>query len=106
MRVYVAGPYTLGDVATNVANAIEAGNGLLNAGHTPFIPHLTHFWHLLYPHLYGEWLAYDSVWLMACDALIRLPGDSRGSDAEVQLAQQLSIPVFYSMEAFLEYTKR
>ena len=106
MRVYVAGPYTLGDVCRNVANAIEMGDTLLGHGHSPFIPHLSHFWHLLYPHRYEAWLNYDNVWLTVCDALIRLPGESHGADGEVQLAQQLSIPVFYSLGDFLDYTKR
>lgn len=105
MLVYVAGPYTKGDVARNVATAIEAAETLLNLGHTPFVPHLTHFWHLLYPHPYETWLAYDNVWLMQCDAVLRLPGESAGADAEVCLAVKLGIPVFHSIGAFCEYTK-
>ena len=103
MRVYIAGPYTEGDVAVNVANAIKAGTQVLDAGHTPFIPHLTHFWHMLFPHEYHTWIAYDNVWVMVCDALIRLPGESSGADGEVRLASQVHIPVFYSVEEFLKY---
>lgn len=32
MRVYIAGPYTKGDVAVNVRNAIEAGNMVAGCG--------------------------------------------------------------------------
>jgi hypothetical protein len=38
MKVYVAGPYTKGDVAVNTANAIKSGQELLEAGHVPFVP--------------------------------------------------------------------
>lgn len=31
MRVYVSGPYTKGDVAQNVKNAIDAGQTLIKA---------------------------------------------------------------------------
>ena len=105
MRVYIAGPYTKGDVGVNVAKAIEAGDQVLNAGHTPFIPHLNHFWHIIYPHPESSWLSYDNVWLMTCDALIRLPGESKGADTEVQIAQFLPIPVFYSFGEFLDYVR-
>lgn len=38
-RIYVAGPYTKGDVEANVARAIEAGDVVAYHGMTPFIPH-------------------------------------------------------------------
>ena len=55
MKIYIAGPYTKGDVAQNVRNAIHAGNLAAHFGHTPFIPHLTHFWHMLCPNEYEFW---------------------------------------------------
>jgi hypothetical protein len=87
MRVYVAGPYSKGDVVLNVRNAIAAADTLLAAGHTPFIPHLTHLWHLVSPKTYEEWLAIDLDWLKCCDALVRLPGESSGADREVVYAR-------------------
>lgn len=101
MRVYVAGPYTKGDVAVNVRNAILAGQELIEAGHAPFIPHLSHFQHLLVPGPYEQWIALDLVWLEVCEALIRLPGESDGADAEVRRATMLSLPVYASVEEFL-----
>jgi hypothetical protein len=47
-RIYVAGPYTKGDVAVNVRNAFEAANRLADVGFAPFVPHATHFWHMLF----------------------------------------------------------
>jgi hypothetical protein len=95
-KVYVAGPYTRGDVAENVRNAIIAGNNLRSLGFTPFIPHLTHFWHFLQPHEIDYWYEYDLEWLEMCDAVFRLPGESSGADKEVARAGELGRPVFYS----------
>ena len=97
-KVYIAGPYSKGDVAQNVRNAILAGNRLAQAGYIPFIPHLTHFWHLLCPHDWEFWLEQDFVWLEACDCLLRLPGESTGADLEMERAQELNIPVYLSIE--------
>ena len=101
MRVYIAGPYSEGDTAVNVARAIAAADAVLCAGHTPFLPHLSHFWHLLHHHPYEMWMAYTRVWLMVCDALIRLSGESPGVDSEAHLARSQQIPVYYSVEEFL-----
>lgn len=98
MKVYVAGPYTKGDVVVNVRNAIAAADALLALGHHPFVPHLTHLWYMVSPKGYREWLDYDLVWLRQCDALLRIPGESAGADEEVSVASKLAIPVCYSIE--------
>ena len=96
-RVYVAGPYTKGDVAVNVRTAIDAGEQLLNAGFAPYIPHYTHFWHIHYPHDWQTWLALDKEWLLVCDAMVRLPGDSTGADLEHEWATEARIPAYNSV---------
>lgn len=105
MRVYIAGPYTLGDVAVNVRTAIEAGQRVLDAGHSPYIPHLTHFWHLLFPAPAQQWYDHDLIWLRQCEAMIRLPGESKGADQEEAQAEFLGIPVYRSVSAFLLVSK-
>lgn len=102
MRIYVAGPYTKGDVGVNVRNAIVAAQELLVAGHAPYVPHLTHFWHLVEPGPYKQWLALDLKWLAVCDALVRLPGDSNGADLEMKQARKLGIRVYLGVKEFLE----
>ena len=97
MRVYVAGPYSGGDVALNVRRAILAGEALLARGHSPYIPHLTHFWQLLVPHAYEVWLEQDLVWLGRCEAVLRLSGESLGADREVAIARLRGIPVYDSL---------
>ena len=96
MFIYVAGPYTKGDVAVNVKNAIIAGNNLRSLGHTPLIPHLTHFWHLVQEHGIDYGYRYDMEWLEKCDALFRLPGESTGADAEEARARELGMPVYHT----------
>lgn len=98
MRIYVAGPYTHGDVALNIREAILAGDKLLEMGHIPFVPHLTHFWHFVSPKPWEEWLKIDKEWIQFCDALLRLPGMSKGADIEVQYAELLGISIYYSIE--------
>lgn len=97
MRIFISGPYTKGDVAENVRNAIHAGDYVANLGHVPFIPHLTHFWHLLIPHKYEFWMQQDETWLNCCDAILRISGESAGADREVAKAIESGMIVYYSV---------
>ncbi|RPI64256.1 MAG: DUF1937 family protein [Planctomycetaceae bacterium] len=106
MKIYVAGPYTKYDVAINVRNAVKMADKLARRGHTPFVPHLTHFWHIISPHTYEFWLEQDLEWLSVCDALIRLPGESDGADKEVAYAVEHGIPVFYRLSDVPEEQSR
>ena len=101
MRVYIAGPYTHGDVAVIVRTAMLAGMELMKAGHTVFIPHLTHYLHLLDPQPWEFWIRYDTGWVLSCDSVVRLPGDSLGADREVAIARENKIPVYFGVQAFL-----
>src|SRR3990167_2930488 len=80
MRVYVAGPYSGGDIILNIRAAIRAASRIMDAGHAPFCPHLTGIWHLVSPKEYEQWLAYDFEWIRACEALVRLPGEAPGGE--------------------------
>lgn len=100
-RVYVAGPISRGDQFLNVRAALLAADRLLRAGYAPFVPHATCIWHLVCPGEYEQWMAYDFVWIAACDALVRIDGDSPGSDREVAFALAKGIPVHFGVDAFL-----
>ena len=102
-RIYIAGPYTNGDIAVNVRNAFEAANSLADLGFAPFVPHATHFWHMMFPRPYEFWLELDNEFLPCCAAVLRLPGESGGADKEVQLAEKHGIPVFTSIERVAEH---
>jgi hypothetical protein len=97
-KVYVAGPYTKGDVAVNVRNALDAAGRLADLGLFPFVPHLSHFWHLVFPRPYEFWCELDNKFLPYCDIVLRIPGESSGADKEVELAETLGIPVYCSIE--------
>ena len=98
MKIYIAGQYTIGDPAVNVKRAIDAAEKVSALGHIPFIPHLTHFWHMIHPHEYEFWMMQDIEWLKVCDAILRLPGESTGADREVGIAQELGLRLFFSIE--------
>lgn len=97
MRIYIAGPYSGGDVAQNVSTAIYEGDYVARLGHIPFIPHLTHFWHMFLSHEYEFWMAQDMEWLKLCDAILRIPGESKGADREVEVARKLGLIVYVSV---------
>jgi hypothetical protein len=112
MMILIAGPYRSGtndDPVRMAANlrALEAvALPLFRAGHLPMI---------------GEWVALpllavagagrvgDAAWeeilyptahrlLARCDAVLRLPGASKGADNDVRLAQERGLPVYYRLE--------
>lgn len=91
--IYVAGPYTIPDPIENTRAAIFAGDAVWDAGGCPIIPHLTMLWHLVSPQDYEHWLERDLSLLALCDGLLRLPGESRGADAEVAWAREHEILV-------------
>jgi len=100
--VYIAAPYTKGDVAQNINRVIKVADELVTKGYIPYLPHLTHFWHLVSPKPYGFWIEYDTRFLLKCDCVLRLEGESWGADKEVTIARKLGIPVYFSIEEMPE----
>lgn len=93
--VYVAGPYTKPDPCITTHDAIETANSIVDVC-VPLIPHLSHFWHTMTPQPYEFWTDLDFVYLSRCDAMLRIPGDSLGADAEEVAAHEWGIPVFHN----------
>ena len=112
MMILVAGPYRSGTgddpqrMAENLRKLEEAALSLFRAGHIPII---------------GEWVAlpllnvagsqtigdalYDEIvypaanrLLMHCDAVLRLPGESKGADEDVRLAKERGLPVYHRLD--------
>ena len=112
MLILIAGPYRSGTgddpakMAANLMRLEEPSHALFRAGHVPMI---------------GEWvalpvlasagvtdvahpLAADVMYptaerlLERCDGVLRLPGDSRGADQDVAIAQRRGIPVYTSLD--------
>ena len=109
MKVYVAGP--LGPLdqdarMPNVRAAIDAGVALMRAGHTPFVPHLMHYFEGR-PGCeslgYEDFMRVDFEWLDDCDCMLRLPGVSPGADREKAFADGRAKPVFDTLEEVLAW---
>ncbi|WDZ77515.1 DUF4406 domain-containing protein [Ensifer adhaerens] len=112
MLILIAGPYRSGTgddpakMAANLKRLEEPSYALFRAGHVPMI---------------GEWVAlpvwnaaggerigddlYEEIFhpvagrlLALCDAVLRLPGDSKGADNDVRIARERGIPVYYRLE--------
>ena len=109
--ILIAGPYRSGTnddpakMAANLRRLEEASWPLFEMGHIPMI---------------GEWVALP-IWQTAggktvgdalyeqilhptagrliqiCDAVLRLPGVSKGADNDVRLARERSIPVYFNI---------
>lgn len=112
MLILIAGPYRSGTgddpqkMADNLRRLEQAAWPLFRAGHIPVI---------------GEWVAlpvwrsaggtelgddlYEQIFyptadrlLQRCDAVLRLPGDSKGADNDVRLARERGLPVYHRLQ--------
>ncbi len=112
LMILIAGPYASGTdgdpvlMRQNLDRLEEAAWPLFQAGHIPMI---------------GEWvalpvlssagaagptdpLAADVMYPVAhrllqhCDAVLRLPGESRGADQDVAIARERGLPVYTALE--------
>jgi hypothetical protein len=92
--VYVAGPYSGGNVSRNVQKALQQGDIIYDMGALSFVPHLCHLWDLVTPQPYHYWLNMDMEWLEQVQACFRMEGESPGADKEVARCEELGIPVF------------
>lgn len=104
-KVYIAGPYSRGDVAQNVAAAIDAANKLLITGYAVYVPHLNHFWHMIHPQEWHVWIEHDLEWLPSCEIFVRLDGESKGADLEEMKAKELGLRIA-TMEELMSDERR
>ncbi len=102
-KVYIASPYTIGDVAVNVKNQMEMADKLMDLEFAPFVPLYSHFQHMAHPRPYEDWIEIDLEWLKVCDCLLRLPGESKGADREVNEMLAMGKPVFYKIIDLINY---
>lgn len=98
MIVYLATPYSIGDPCVNVNKAVKIAEQVVEEGHTPMLPILSHLWHLISPHDYSYWMNIDKELIKKADKVLRISGESNGADMEVQIAKHLNIPVVYSVK--------
>lgn len=106
--IYVASPYTAKTEAerlSNVNRQICAGEQIANFGAYAYLPLLSHYWDAMFPRKWEFWIEMCKNMVPRCDGLIRLSGDSRGADIEVEFALSKNIPVFYTFGKLDEWLK-
>lgn len=101
-KVYIIGPYSIGNKEQNVFNMMKIANDLIEHNFCPFIPLLYHYQNLKFPQNEEIWKKLDNTWLSYCDIILRIPGKSIGGDNEVKLAKDLNKPIYYSLEELCE----
>lgn len=106
VKVYIASPYTIGDVAVNVKAQLDMVDVLMDKGFAPFAPLYSHFQHMAHPRPYKDWIEIDLVWVVACDCVLRIGGVSQGADNEVAVALDLGMPVFYNLGDLYDHYRR
>jgi len=93
ISVYIAGPLTTGNRQAVLETAVAISSKLLDRGYIVFCPHtMTSALHKYKERSYSEWMRVCFYWLMRCDVVFRLQGESKGADSEVALAGLLGIP--------------
>ena len=105
MRVFVCSPYSAPLPETRIRNvhrSLEAAVLLIQRGHQPFAPLVSHYIDRLasglgVPIPYSRWMEWSLCWLATCDAVLVL-GSSPGADREVARALELGIPVYDRVE--------
>jgi len=105
IRVYISGPITLGNPVTNFAQADEAMAELMELGYAPLNPMLSMKSGYANDFPWQTWIDGCLAWVQVADAILRLPGESRGAEIECAAAVNCGIPVFTEI-AQLELWRR
>lgn len=112
MLILIAGPYRSGTgddpakMASNLRRLEAASWPLFKKGHIPMIGEWVALpiWHIAGGQTVGDALYNEILHPTAgrlierCDAVLRLPGASKGADNDVRLATERGIPVYYRLE--------
>lgn len=114
-RVYVAGAYSADNVMgvlNNMRRGMELATKVLLAGFAPFCPWYDYHYIILLRE--GENLTvqdmytYSINWLSVSDAVLVVPGweNSTGTKKEIEVAINLGIPVFYTLEELIRFLRK
>jgi len=107
LRVYVAGAYSADNVITvldNMRKGMRKGLEVLLKGYSPFVPWFDyHFQFMLREDeelTVEDYYRYSMAWLEVSDVVLVLPDSekSKGTQAEIKRAEELEIPVVYSLD--------
>lgn len=111
---YLAGPYTIGDVAINVRSQSLIWKQLWTDGIVvPYSPLFSHVAQLVSPISYEQWMAYSLEMLSRCDCLFRsdafddsigyVQRESKGADLEEAFCRGHEKPIFYDKPKLYEW---
>ena len=92
--VYLACPMRKGHWSDNVRMASRAARDIMRKGYAVINPIGSWLCDLVEPMGLDDWLQNDYGLINCCDCLVRLPGDSEGSDLEMDYAVRHDKPVF------------
>jgi hypothetical protein len=99
--VYIASPYSKGDNFVNTQLQIKTANKLLDYGFIPISPLMNSVWYNMQKERpWDIWMQIDYELILKCDYLLRLEGESKGADLEVEFAKKNNIPVVYYLDCF------
>jgi len=116
MLILIAGPYRSGTnddpelIQKNLNNLEAMALPIFKKGHVPMIGE----WVALpLMHLAGSKKMGDDIWneiqypvahrlLEKCDAVLRIAGESKGADQDVEIAKQRGLKVYYSLSEIPE----
>ena len=101
--IYIASPYTIGNIHINVDVQHMAMDILLDMGFVPVMPLLSHYQHVKHPRPDQDWLDFDIELMLRCDHVLHLPGKSSGADGEVKRAETAKMMVFNSIESLITF---
>lgn len=120
MMILIAGPYRGGTnddpvlIKKNLDNLESVALPLFRKGHIPMIGE----WVALpLMHLAGSKKVGDSIWeeiqypvahllLEKCDAVLRIPGASKGADEDVRIAEEHGLKIYYSLDEIPDLTQK
>lgn len=96
--VFISSPYTTGYMPDNVRTQTVASHMIMDMGHVPLTPLLYHYLEIHQGRSYAEWLDATIALMLKSDVVLRLPGESKGADKEVEVAILNNIPVCYGWD--------
>ena len=99
-RVFVGGPWTKPDPLANVNATLKLRSDIQAAGTVHMVCSMcdTFLWGTVYPSNYEEQTMFCLHELASCDIAVFRRGESSGRDREIQICNDLGIPVFWEGE--------
>jgi hypothetical protein len=91
--VYISCPITTGTLEVNVREACKISDKLMSSGFIPYNPATSVLQNIVAYKDYTVWMNYDFQLISLFKFVLRLPGKSKGGDAEVRYAIKNKIPV-------------